>query len=690
MAEHTSSPTDEHELTMVQRLDKAAYELGSDHTAIITGDKGTLTLGALSMWSHVFGDIMRRHFEPGERFGMLLPTHSESVKVFYGAQRAGAVPLNLSPLLGSYDMIRQMVAIGPSEDEKAAGKYSGPQKIITSKSYLKKLDESFKQSGLKNDIFGILEKVKATGVEIIYLEDEAKSGLNILRTLLSLGEAKIKTTLNQLRGPFTESATLTKPSETPAFMIATSGTTSDPKCIVYSQTNLQEALKSMRIEVPDAGPESLMYMDLPISHIFGSLIAFGGPMEGIPVLLHPSPKEPKVSLDLINEHDADIIFGAPKTIVSKLEADVNGIMEGRTVYHSGNAASDDHRTAFNAAGINHFNWYGASEVSGPSTGRTRYKPSPVKSAGYLLAGFDMKIKPVDGFTPDQGEELGELLVKGPALAMGYMRATAPGEIEPLTDEDGYYHSGDIVRAAYEDGMDEPYLSPVGRANEEFINTDGDRVALQAITQATNDAINTFLPGASDVPEDEIESATIGGGNPELNDRPFYFTTRNIMPDDILEAVQKATGLIETDGENILDIHGKFLPRKNEIYALSPEWFPLTDLRKPALGALKLLYRAAYDLKQEKPDLEIPQAIEEIMDLVVAHTMKVGVEETYGKTMQVLLRRAVQYQKDQAAAGLSPPALIDCLRNVMEGPETLTPETMIPEPPRADDTIALKM
>jgi acyl-[acyl-carrier-protein]-phospholipid O-acyltransferase/long-chain-fatty-acid--[acyl-carrier-protein] ligase len=59
------------------------------------------------------------------------------------------------------------------------------------------------------------------------------------------------------------------------------------------------------------------------------------------------------------------------------------------------------------------------------------------SAGRFLPGIEWRLVPVEGVP-----EGGRLWVKGPNVMLGYLRASAPGVLEP--PEDGWYDTGDIV------------------------------------------------------------------------------------------------------------------------------------------------------------------------------------------------------------------------------------------------------
>jgi acyl-[acyl-carrier-protein]-phospholipid O-acyltransferase/long-chain-fatty-acid--[acyl-carrier-protein] ligase len=84
----------------------------------------------------------------------------------------------------------------------------------------------------------------------------------------------------------------------------------------------------------------------------------------------------------------------------------------------------------------------------------------------LLPGIAWRLQPVPGV--DAG---GRLEVRGPTIMLGYLRDTAPGVLESVTD--GWYDTGDIV------SVDAPgFVTIVGRAKR-FAKIGGEMVSMTA-------------------------------------------------------------------------------------------------------------------------------------------------------------------------------------------------------------------
>jgi len=108
---------------------------------------------------------------------------------------------------------------------------------------------------------------------------------------------------------------------------------------------------------------------------------------------------------------------------------------------------------FGKLGITIIDIYGATEVCGVIA-KNSLNESKKESCGKLIAGLEAKLGNIENI-PGIPYPCGELYVKGKGVAMGYK-----GENKLLTDENGFYNTGDI---AYIDK--EQWIFIVGRKKE---------------------------------------------------------------------------------------------------------------------------------------------------------------------------------------------------------------------------------
>ena len=84
-----------------------------------------------------------------------------------------------------------------------------------------------------------------------------------------------------------------------------------------------------------------------------------------------------------------------------------------------------------------------------------------------MPGIETRLEPVDGV-----EDGGRLVVRGPNVMLGYLKADRPGVLEPVGD--GWYDTGDIV-AVDRSG----FVTIKGRAKR-FAKIGGEMVSLAAV------------------------------------------------------------------------------------------------------------------------------------------------------------------------------------------------------------------
>ncbi|HEU4550689.1 MAG TPA: AMP-binding protein, partial [Rhizomicrobium sp.] len=117
-------------------------------------------------------------------------------------------------------------------------------------------------------------------------------------------------------------------------------------------------------------------------------------------------------------------------------------------------------------GITLLEGYGVTEAS-PVVAANQVEANHPGTVGRLMAGMETRLEPVEGISG-----AGRLLLKGPNIMLGYIRAEAPGHIVP--PQDGWYDTGDVVSID-----DEGFIAIRGRLKR-FAKVGGETVSLAVV------------------------------------------------------------------------------------------------------------------------------------------------------------------------------------------------------------------
>jgi acyl-[acyl-carrier-protein]-phospholipid O-acyltransferase/long-chain-fatty-acid--[acyl-carrier-protein] ligase len=400
--------------------------------------KTEATYGKIILGATVLGGKLAQMTEPAERVGVLLPNSVAVVATFFGLQAYGRVPAMLNFSAGAENILSACTG-------------ATIRTVLTSRAFIEK---------------GKLEKVIeaiADKVAVVYLEDVRKSigfGDKITGKWKSLFPRRLPGAVSD--------------PNSAAVVLFTSGSEGTPKGVVLSHANILANCAQIA-SVADLNPSDKFFNALPVFHSFGLT---GGTilplLLGIRTFLYPSPLHYKLVPELAYAEQSTVLFGTDSFLAGYARMGrPQDFQSMRFIVAGAERVKDETRKIFwEKFQKAIYEGYGVTECSPVLAVNT---PAHFRSGtvGRFLPSIAYRIEDVPGI--DKG---GRLYVKGPNIMLGYLKAEAPGLLQP--PEDGWYDTGDIV-SVDEDG----FITIQGRAKR-FAKIAGEMVSLAAAEMLAND------------------------------------------------------------------------------------------------------------------------------------------------------------------------------------------------------------
>lgn len=473
-------------MTLFEALLEAKQIHGPKAPIVEDVKRDPLRYGRLVTGSLALGRPLARITARGEAVGLLMPNVAGVVVAFFGLQAMGRVPAMLNYTAGLANL-------------RAACTAANIRTIVTARAFV--------EQAKLGDIVSALE---ADGLRIVWLEDVG-AGIGAFAKLRALIASRFAASNHKHLGI---------KADDPAVILFTSGSEGLPKGVVLTHRNLVSNCRQLASRI-DFNASDTVLNALPVFHSFGLT---GGTLlpifHGVKTLLYPSPLHYRIVPALAYDSNATILFGTD-TFLSGYARMGHGydFYSLRYIFAGAERVRDETRKIYaEKFGLRILEGYGATEA-GPVIAVNTPMHFRAGTVGRLLPGITAKLDDVPGI-----EEGGRLSIRGPNIMAGYMKADAPGVLQP--PEGGWHDTGDIVTVD-----DEGFVTIRGRAKR-FAKIGGEMVSLPAVEGYAA----AVWPGA--------EHAVVTKPDPKKGEQLVLFTTARDAKHPDLQAWGKANGVAE--------------------------------------------------------------------------------------------------------------------------------------------------
>lgn len=225
--------------------------------------------------------------------------------------------------------------------------------------------------------------------------------------------------------------------DAPALLLATSGTTGVPKFVTHTATTLSAVVEAAAHLAFD--DEQVAVHAVPMVHASGFFVMLMCIRHGAPMILLEH-FDPEAVLDAIESHQGTWLLGLPfmyDELMKSQRARPRAIESLRVCLSVGDVCPVQLQRDFpDVFSVPLYSFWGASETAGSLTYGA--EPGPVSR---IVQGTRIRLVDDEGVDVARGE-VGELLISGPNLTIGYW--AGPGRVDGVAT-DGWFHTGDLMR-----------------------------------------------------------------------------------------------------------------------------------------------------------------------------------------------------------------------------------------------------
>lgn len=232
---------------------------------------------------------------------------------------------------------------------------------------------------------------------------------------------------------------------TPAGLCYTSGTTGQPKGVLYThRSNYLHTLRALQADAFALTSEDALLIAVPMFHANGWGLPFAAPAVGAKVVLPGRHTDGKSLATLMRDEGVTVASGIQTVwigVLDHLDA-VGGELPALKRIVIGGAKCSDAliERMEQRLGVRVQTSWGMTELSPLGTIASQSSPPKKGASGRPPLGLDLKLTDADGVTlPKQRGVAGHLKVKGASVVDRYFKADADA-----LDAEGYFDTGDLA------------------------------------------------------------------------------------------------------------------------------------------------------------------------------------------------------------------------------------------------------
>ena len=321
---------------------------------------------------------------------------------------------------------------------------------------------------------------------------------------------------------------VTGPEREPCLLCYTSGTTGDPKGVLYThRSNMIHALAELQPAVFDLDSRAVALPIVPMFHAVGWGMPFAAPATGMKMVFS-CVNEPKVLCELMNREKVTHSAGVPTVwfaMFQHMDATGDAPQHLQLVTIGGSAAPRSMIERLMKRGIRVNHAWGMTETSPIGTiGAKSYdwddlsfeqQLDQVCKQGRAPFGIEMRVVDDEGkVCPRDGESSGRLMVRGPWVIRQYFKEEAP-----CVDAEGWFDTGDVAVIHPDNTMQ------ITDRAKDVIKSGGEWISSVDLENAA-----VGCPGVA-------EAAAIGVYHPRWEERPLLLVVKKEGADVTPDAIQ---------------------------------------------------------------------------------------------------------------------------------------------------------